>query len=81
MRTDNIQTKEDFMAFVEELRNDLKANPSEWENSTLDDFLEALSRYTEDIDGYYQNMNININPEKASWRQFADIFMGARIYE
>ncbi|WP_449369329.1 DUF7660 family protein [Adhaeribacter arboris] len=31
-------------------------NPDSWENKTLPDFLESLSNYAEDIQGYYDNM-------------------------
>jgi len=56
-------------------------NPENWENKTLPDFLGALSAYTEDIQGYYDNMKQNINADKADWSTFTHIFKGARIYE
>lgn len=40
-----------------------------------------MSSYTEDIQGYYNNMNQNVNADKASWEVFADIFKGAKMYE
>ena len=36
----------------------------QWENKTIKDYLEAVSRYTEDIDGYYKNTNQEIDLEK-----------------
>lgn len=36
----------------------------------IPDFLEALATYTEDIQGYYNNINANI----PAWSTFADIF-------
>lgn len=57
------------------------ANPENWENTTLPDFLEALSAYAEDIQGYYDNMKLNVNADKSEWSTFADIFRGATIYE
>lgn len=44
-------------------------------------FLEALSAYTEDIQGYYDNLKQNINADKPDWQTFSDIFKGAKIYE
>jgi hypothetical protein len=60
---------------------DLLDNLENWENKTLPRFLEALNAYTEDIQGYYDNMKLNVNADKPNWSLFADIFKGARIYE
>ena len=48
-------------------------NPENWENKTLPDFLEALSAYTEDVQGYYNNIKLDINADKPDWSTFADI--------
>ena len=47
----------------------------------MPNFLEALSAYTEDIQGYYDNMKFNVNADEPNWSTFADIFKGAKIYE
>ena len=70
-----------FIKFVENLRSDLRDDGSSWENNTLDNFLEALSRYTEDIQGYYDYTEQKINADQPSWQLFADILKGATIYE
>lgn len=79
-----VTDRESFAEFLSLLHNDLKTNPSDWENKTLDDFLEAMSRYTEDIQGYYNNKGPKgevINADVPSWTTFADIIKGAKIYE
>lgn len=76
-----VTDRESFIAFIELLRKDLIENKDSWENNKLDDFLEALASYTEDIQGYYDNINKKINADVANWQTFADIFRGARIYE
>ena len=81
MKTIDIQSREDLSRFVLQLREDLVAKPGEWENVSLEDFLEAFSRYLVDIPGYYKNQNLDVNPDIPSWRVFADVLMGARIYE
>ncbi|WP_439952032.1 DUF7660 family protein [Flavobacterium psychrotrophum] len=43
--------------------------------------MEALSTYANDIQGYYDNTNQNINADQPSWKTFSDIFRGAKIYE
>lgn len=76
-----VTDKESFVKFVRLLIKDLSDNPQDWENKSLENFLEALSSYSEDIQGYYDNMKLGINAEDPSWRVFADLLMGARIYE
>lgn len=76
-----VSDRQTFIEFLELLRNDLLENPKRWENKSLPDFLEALSAYTNDIQGYYDNMKLNINADKPDWSTFADIFRGASIYE
>ena len=76
-----INDRHSFVEFLRLFRADLNSNPDEWENKNLDDFLEAMTRYAEDIQGYYNNFDIKINSEEASWQVFADIFKGAKIYE
>lgn len=70
-----------FIKFLDLLLKDFLDNPESWENKTLPDFLEALCAYTEDIQGYYDNMKLNVNADKPDWSTFADIFKGATIYE
>lgn len=51
------------------------------ENQTLETFLEAMIRYMEDIQGYYNNMNLNVNADEPTWENFMNIMKGASIYE
>ncbi len=76
-----VTDKKSFAVFVDLLNRDLLENPENWENKDLTYFLEALSRYTEDIQGYYDNTNQNIDTNKPTWQLFADILKGASIYE
>lgn len=75
-----VQTKHDFVKFVGVLLEDYKTNPSNWENRTLEDFLEAMQRWTEDMEGYYLFNKINL-PSDIPWRIFTDILMAAKMYE
>ena len=81
MQYQEISDRKSFVDFVELLIEDLKLSGTTWENKTLPDFLEALSRYTEDIQGYYDNTNQQTDADIPSWKVFADILMGASIYE
>lgn len=70
----NNHEKSEFLQFIENLRTDFIENKEQWENKTIEDYLKAMSRYTEDIDGYYKNTNQDINLEKVDWKVFAKHF-------
>ena len=74
-------TRKEFIQFIQEFRTDLEHNKSEWENKTLGDFLEAMETYTEDIQDYYDNMNLKIDADEPSWKNFMNILKGASMYE
>jgi hypothetical protein len=76
-----VTDRQSFIKFIDLLRKDFVDNPESWENTKLEDFLEALCSYANDIQGYYDNTNQRINADEANWQTFADIFKGTSIYE
>jgi hypothetical protein len=76
-----VSDRQSFVQFIDLLREDFLNNSENWENKSVEDFLEALSSYANDIQGYYDNTNQNVNVDEPNWQTFADIFKGARIYE
>lgn len=76
-----VTDRQSFIKFIELFREDFLNKPEEWENETVDRFLEAMSAYAADIQGYYDNMKIDINADKPTRQTFADILRGAAIYE
>jgi hypothetical protein len=81
LETSAISSRKDFVVFLNQLLADYLKNGKNWENQSLGDFLEALSAYAEDVDGYYHNMAIPVDADSASWRVFADMLRGATVYE
>jgi hypothetical protein len=75
-----IEDKQGFVQFVEFLNQDLKDNPDSWANTTLDSYLKAISSWTEDMDGYYKNMNIDYT-KLNQWQIFANILVASKVYE
>ena len=69
--------REEFLNFIKDFRK----NSENFENNNLGTFLEAIERYSEDIDGYYSNTKQNIDLDKVDWKVFSDILKGASIYE
>jgi len=74
-----ITARQSFIRFLGLLREDFINNPEGRENKTLPAFLEALATYTEDIQGYYNNINASINADKPEWATFADILKELRL--
>ena len=76
-----VTDRQSFIEFINLLRQDFIDNSESWGNKNLNDFLQALSSYAEDIQGYYDNNKIDTNADKPNWQTFADILKGATIYE
>lgn len=77
-----VNDKHSFIDFIRLLRESLENDINSWENTNLSGFLEAIERYTEDIQGYYDNTGQSEeDANQASWKRFADILKGARVYE
>lgn len=77
LATESVSSRKEFVQFLNNLQTDYQQHSRAWENQNLSDFLEALSRYAEDIEGYYFNLSQNggerVNADSASWRVFADM--------
>lgn len=80
-KPEQVHTRSEFSQYVDYLLNAMGGDKEKSENVTVTSFLVALSAYSKDVDGYYKNMNIPIDPDKPSWRLFADLITGATIYE
>jgi len=69
---EQVNSKEDFITFLSGLLKDLKENRNEWENPTLEMFLEAMGAWISDS---------NKVPDQPTWMTFADILYASKIYE
>ncbi len=77
---DGVGSKQEFVAFIREMNDDLRRCPDQWENPTLDRYLEAMAAWVEDMDGYYLNRGEAV-PQQPTWKVLADILMAAKMYE
>lgn len=71
-KCDNVRTKKDLILFIKSLRTDLKTNEKEWENITLEDYLESMEAWMTDT---------NLLSEKPNWKSFAEMLLSGRFYE
>lgn len=77
---EQVNSKESFLKFISALIKDYQNNQTEWENVTIDNYLDALAAWTADMDGYYKHMKTPI-PENIDWKLFAHMLMAASVYE
>ncbi|MFC5473996.1 DUF7660 family protein [Paraherbaspirillum soli] len=75
-----VSSKETLAMFVQDLRQNLLTSPDEWESTRLESFLEALSAWITDMDGYYINQGI-LPPEQPTWKTVAEMLLAAKTYE
>lgn len=75
-----IKNKHDFLNFLSLYIKDYNNNKESWTNRNIETFLEAMESWVEDMEGYYENMNLPV-PENVSWKIFADILYAAKVYE
>jgi hypothetical protein len=75
-----INSKDDFICFVELLVNNLNNNPDEWTNKSLQSYLAAIASWTDDMEGFYINTGTE-TPKNIDWQFFATILIAAKIYE
>ncbi len=67
----SISTREEFVRFVQALREDLKADAQAWKNTSLDAYLDGLGGYVTDA----------AIPDEPVWRTIARALLAASRYE
>lgn len=70
----------DLAAYVGHLLRQVMQRPEDFENMTLDGYLEALGAFVGDLDAYFLNQG-TVSPEQPSWALMAEILTAATIYE
>jgi len=77
---EGISTNKDLADFIEKLRADLLTNPNDWENPTLERFLEAMEEWVRSMEHFYKNTGREMPPQP-NWKMVADMLYAAKIYE
>lgn len=70
---DNIKSREDFIKFMRHFIPTVN-------DASLKNYLEALTAWTEDMDGYYRNFGKEM-PENINWEIIAAMLYAGYIYE
>jgi len=76
----DISDKDSFADFLLALRENLMLDCSDWENPTLDRFLEAMEAWVRAMESYSENTNDN-EVKKPGWKTFAKILLASKYYE
>ena len=69
-----VDSKESFIGFMECLRSDLERNSEDWENPTLERYLDALQSWLQAQKSSYPQTE---NP----WSALAAMLVAAKMYE
>jgi hypothetical protein len=77
---ETINSREDLVEFIEALRHDLTESREDWENPTLDSFLEAMAAWVHAMNGYYKNLQLPV-PNSPSWKTVGEMLIAAKTYE
>ena len=78
--TAHIKTKDDLISFLDKVREDFSQSGHTWENLDIASFLEAFQSWLGSSEHYYKNQSIPLETV-TPWKQIADAFAAARIYE
>lgn len=74
----NIRGKEDLIRFLRLLAQDCAENPQEWQNLTVQEYLEAAASWTEDFSVCPRN---DIDWDTPDYQTIAKIFYMGKLYE
>jgi hypothetical protein len=75
---DQVQSHMDVARIVEQMLDDLRAHPDEWENFTLDRFLDALAAC---LDALLSPDSAEPMPTQPTWKLLAETLVRATGYE
>jgi hypothetical protein len=76
-----VATREDLRRLVSQMHSDfVESGVVEWENATLERFLEAMAAYLGDLDGYFRNRKEPV-PDQPDWHLVALLLVAASGYE
>ena len=75
-----VSSHTDVAQVAERMLTDLRDHPAEWENPTLERFLDALAASLEGLPGLYANRGERF-PESPTWKILAEALVMASGYE
>ena len=78
---DNVNNLKDFIIFMKSLIEEYKEANEDWENLTLEQYLNGIMTFVEyGLKGHYNFFKYPFNPEKPDWQMFARILYCASVH-
>ena len=78
--TKEIATREEAVGVIMAMLNDLRKHRDDWQNASLEDFLEALAASMEDLDQTYAERGEKL-PDQPTWQMVANLLVAASGHE
>ncbi|GLU50254.1 DUF7660 family protein [Nocardiopsis ansamitocini] len=76
-----IESREDLAHFLTGLAEKVRDGSLVVENATTDSFIDSAGRWTEAMEGFFENVIEEPVPETPDWAMIAAIFRAALVYE
>lgn len=77
---EKIKTKQELIVFIKSLRDDFKHDKENWQNLTLEAYLESMEAWLNDSGDRPMNTGKKIE-ELSKWELVATILYAGKIYE
>ena len=75
-----VESRQDLADYILTLRDDFARRGQEWENATLDRYLEALAAWISASPNWYRNFGQEL-PRDGDWKFMARALSAAVVYE
>lgn len=75
-----VDSREALVSHIRSLHDDLLTGGDQWENPTLERYLEALAAWTEGSPDWYRGFGQELPPD-GDWKLFARALSAAVVYE
>ena len=77
---ERVVSRQDLVGLLRRLSADVRANPEEWENASVERYLESMAAWLEDMDGYFSGKGEE-PPREPTWRLVGQVLLAAKYYE
>jgi hypothetical protein len=77
---EDVETQQDLARFIGRLHEDLNDHPEDWPNAALGSYLEAMSGWVQDMDGYFSHTGQDL-ARMSPYKLFAQILLASAHYE
>ncbi|MEQ6358029.1 hypothetical protein ABNX05_25880 [Lysinibacillus sp. M3] len=77
---ENVSNKQQFLDFVNLLSADFKKNRDEWENKSIDEFLQGIEGWVDSMEGFFENSGLE-TPQNINWNFLSIMLYVGKIYE